>query len=105
MSRRALMRFVVILLLAGAGAAPLRAQNAPRLIADNRTAYAADIYAWNGSGWIFVSRVMPRTWQQFPNAAEGSKWRAVIGQTVRDHSVQYVWNAGYNGKQDVWLIN
>ena len=79
-------------------------QQAPRLIADNRTQYYVDVLVWNGNGWNFVSRLNPLTWSAFPNAAPNSMWRAVIGQVVRDHRVVYVYDRNYNGLQDVWWI-
>lgn len=102
-------RFILVLALvavfvAGPPAWRVFAQPPPRLIADNRTSYYVDVLIWNGTGWNFVSRVSPGTWSQFPNAANGSLWRAVIGQVVRDHRVQYVYDSGYGGYQDVWWI-
>ncbi len=79
-------------------------QPSPRLIADNKTNYAVDVLAWNGNGWNFVTRLNPHAWTAFPNALAGSLWRAVIGQVVRDHTVRYVYDAGYGGYQDVWWI-
>jgi hypothetical protein len=76
----------------------------PRLIADNRTPYAVEVLAWNGNSWNFVRRVTPGTWTPFPNAPNGSLWRAVIGQIVRDHQVRYVYDSSYGGYQDVWWI-
>lgn len=81
-----------------------RAQNVPRFIADNRTPYVVDVYAWNGQTWNFVRRIAPNSWQQFPNAANGSLWRAVFGPNVREHRVAYAWSPQYGGYQDVWLI-
>ena len=102
MTRRACALLVLALVAVG----PLRvtADQPPRLIADNRTPYYVDVLAWNGSGWNFINRVAPGTWVPFPNAANGSLWRAVIGQVVRDHQVHYVYDAGYGGYQDVWWI-
>lgn len=83
---------------------PATAQNVPRLIADNRTPYVVDLYARNGATWNFVSRLAPHSWQQFPNAQQGSYWRAIFGTTVREHRVNYTWYPDYRGYQDVWLI-
>jgi hypothetical protein len=80
------------------------AQPPPRLIVDNRTPYFTDVYAWNGAAWTFVRRLGPSSFQPFPNAAAGSRWRAVIGQAVREHVVYYVYDPGYGGYQDVWWI-
>lgn len=104
MSKRAATYLFVVALLAIALTAPATAQNVPRLIADNRTPYVVDLYAWNGVTWNFVSRLAPSSWQQFPNAANGSYWRAVFGPAVREHRVQYTWYPDYGGYQDVWLI-
>jgi hypothetical protein len=106
MRRRALVPLLMMLALAGAVATSSSAGQTPaqRLIADNRTAYEANIYAWNGRGWNFVSQLRPRTWQAFPNAVAGSQWRAVIGQAVRDHRVTYVYNAKSGSYEDVWWI-
>jgi hypothetical protein len=101
-------RAAVVLILTPLGAigrpGPAGAQQVPRLVADNRTDSYADIYAWNGSGWAFSTRLNPRSWTQFPNAPSGSAWRAVMGQTVRDHVVTYAWDTAYGGLQDTWLI-
>jgi hypothetical protein len=95
---------VLALALVFAAQTPATAQNVPRLIADNRTPYVVDLYAWNGAAWGFVSRLGPRTWQQFPNALQGSVWRAHFGSAVREHRVNYTWYPDYNGYQDIWLI-
>ncbi len=84
---------------------PARAQNVPRLIADNRTPYVVELSEWNGSTWNFVSRIEPGAWKPFPNAANGSVWRAVFASNVREHKVSYAWSSDYGGYQDVWLIN
>ena len=104
MSRATASYVLVLLLLVVAVTAPARAQNVPRLIADNRTPYVVDVYAWNGATWNFVTRLAPTSWQPFPNAANGSYWRAVFGQAVREHRVQYQWYPDYGGYQSVWLI-
>jgi len=82
----------------------VHAQPPPRLVADNKTRYYVDVLAWNGSGWNFNLRLNPGAWTAFPNAPNGSLWRAVIGQVVRDHTVRYVYDPGYRGYQDVWWI-
>ena len=61
--------------------------------------------SWNGSTWNFVSRIGPGSWKPFPNAANGSVWRAVFASNVREHKVSYAWSSDYGGYQDVWLIN
>ena len=95
----------VMLIVAIGQPIPVNAQSRPpRLIADNRTPYFVDLYTWNGSAWNFVSRLSPSSWQPFPNAAAGSRWKAVIGQAVREHVVRYVNDPGYGGLQDVWRI-
>jgi hypothetical protein len=104
MRLRAAGLLIVVLLFALGPTPPADAQQVPRLVADNRTDYYADIYVWNGSGWNYVTRLNPRHWTQFPNAANGSAWRAVFGQQVRDHVVNYAWDAGYGGWQSVWWI-
>lgn len=97
---------LILTLLGAIGELPTASaqQNPPRLVADNRTDYYADVYAWNGAGWNFIARLNPHSWQQYPNAAAGSAWRAVIGQAVRDHAVRYTYDPGYGGYQDVWWI-
>ena len=100
-------RFFVLTVLALAialCAGTSHAQPPPRLIADNKTAYYVDVLTWNGKGWNFVVRLNPRAFTTFPGALNGSLWRAVIGQVVRDHTVRYVYDPGYRGYQDVWLI-
>jgi|SRR6478736_4293718 hypothetical protein len=102
--RQAASCVILFVLLVVAMTTPLTAQNVPRLIADNRTPYVAELYVWNGATWNFVSRIAPGSWQPFPNAGNGSVWRAVFASNVRDHRVQYAWNSDYGGYQDVWLI-
>ncbi len=46
----------------------------------------------------------PASRQAFPNAANGSLWRARFGQAVRDHRVSYVFDPSYGGYQSVWWI-
>ena len=104
MRRRAILLLGVLLLFTAVQTTALTAQPPPRLIADNRTPYVVDLWAWNGASWNFVSRLAPATWQAFPNAAPGSYWRAVFGQAVRDHQVYYVFDPGYGGYQDVWWV-
>ena len=104
MKRRTALLLVLLSVFVCGHVERLTAQNPPRLIADNRTAYVVDIYVWNGQGWNFVTRLNPRSWTAFPNAAQGSVWRAMIGQVARDHTVQYLWDAGYGGYQSVWWI-
>ena len=105
MSRRALLRLTLLVVLAFLNAPTLIAQPPPRLIADNRTPYVVDVLVWNGpNGWGFVSRLAPYTWQAFPNAAAGSVWRGVFGQAVRQHTVNYTYDQGYQGYQSVWWI-
>lgn len=106
MRRRTALVFVLLLILGSTHVEQLAAQNQnpPRLIADNKTAYLVDIYVWTGSSWNFVTRLNARSWTQFPNAAQGSLWRAMIGQVARDHTVQYVWDPSYGGYQSVWWI-
>jgi hypothetical protein len=83
------------------------AQNkkAPRLVADNRTAFVVEVYSWDGAKWNFVNRVAPHSWQQFPNVPQGSYWRAIFGKAIREHRVKYSYHADYAGYQDVWLIH
>jgi hypothetical protein len=96
--------FLVLAITIAVLTATATAQNVPRLIADNRTPYVVDLYAWDGARWNFISRIAPHSWQQFPNAAPGSFWRAVFGPAVREHRVYYTWYPDYYGYQDVWLI-
>jgi hypothetical protein len=103
MTRRTVLRLLFVSLGVVGGPVTTDAEQVPRLIADNKTSYYADVYSWNGQ-WSFVIRLNPFSWTQFPNANPGSAWRAVIGSTVRDHIVNYVWDAGYGGYQDVWWI-
>ena len=103
-TRQASSYVILFVALVVAMTTPARAQNAPRLIADNRTAYVVELSEWNGSTWNFVSRIAPSSWQQFPNAGNGSVWRAVFASNVREHKVAYSWSADYGGYQDVWLI-
>ena len=106
MRRRAFVSILPMLALAAVEATSLAGAQAPppRLIADNRTQYEANIYTWNGNTWNFVSRLKARSWQAFPNVAQGSQWRAVIGQTVREHRVNLVYDANSRTHQDVWWI-
>jgi hypothetical protein len=104
-TRHAASYAILFVVLVVAMTTPTRAQNVPRLIADNRTSYVVELYSWNGSTWNFVSRISPGTWQPFPNAANGSAWRAVFASNVREHKVSYEWSSDYGGYQDVWLIN
>jgi hypothetical protein len=105
MTRRKLLLSLVGVVGALTRSTALEAQQQPpRLVADNRTDYYADLYSWNGAGWNYVARLNPHSWMAFPNAASGSAWRAIIGQVVRDHVVDYVWDPGYGGWQDVWWI-
>ncbi|PYR58600.1 MAG: hypothetical protein DMF85_10215 [Acidobacteria bacterium] len=101
---RTVALLVVILFLCAGRATHVAAQAVPRLIADNRTPYYVDVYTWNGRGWIFANRVAPGTWTAFPNASDGSLWRGMFGQAIRDHRVEYIYDAGYGGYQDVWWI-
>jgi hypothetical protein len=103
--RQAASYVILFVVLVVAMTTPARAQNVPRLIADNRTPYVVELYSWNGATWNFVSRIAPSSWQQFPNAANGSVWRAVFASNVREHRVAYAWSSDYGGYQDVWLIN
>ena len=105
MNRRALLRLGALLLVTLVSSAVLSAQQPPpRLIADNRTPYLVDVWVWNGQNWGFVSRLTPRTWQAFPNAASGSMWRAVFGQAQREQRVNDAYDPGYGGYQSVWWI-
>ena len=105
MTRRQAVAYVILFVsLVVAMTTPARAQNVPRLIADNRTPSVVELYAWNGATWNFVSRIAPSSWQPFPNAANGSVWRAVFASNVREHRVSYAWASDYGGYQDVWLI-
>ena len=104
MRRRAVALLLLALVAAAAQGAPIAAAPAPRLVADNRTTYSTDVYVWSGSAWNFVSRLAPHSFQAFPNAGRGSLWRAVIGQSVKEHRVNYVYDARYGGYQDVWWI-
>jgi hypothetical protein len=105
MRRVAIALLVLLFLLATGGTnAVSSVQNPPRLIADNRTQYLVDIYAWNGTGWGFVSRLGAKSWIAFPNATQGSYWRATIGQAARDHQVRYIYEPSYGGYQSVWII-
>jgi hypothetical protein len=96
--------FIVIAMIAPANAQRQR-ERVPRFIADNRTPYFVELSEWNGSTWNFVSRIEPDSWQSFPDADEGSVWRAVFRSNVRQHRVSYRWSSDYGGYQDVWLIN
>lgn len=105
-TRQAASQVILFVFLVVAMITPATAQNAPpRLIADNRTPYVVELSTWNGSTWNFVSRISPGSWQEFPNAANGSVWRAVFASNVREHRVSYAWSSDYRGYQDVWLIN
>lgn len=104
MNRRCLVRLAILLVVALLAPAGLTAQPPPRLIADNRTPYVVEVWVWNGANWGFVSRLAPRTWQAFPNAAAGSLWRGLFGQAVRQHTVYYTYDQGYGGYQSVWWI-
>ena len=104
MNKRSVALLALILILSFAQIVHPMQQSVPRLIADNRTPYVVDVYAWNGTAWGFVSRLGPTSWITFPNAANGSYWRAVFGQAHRDHRVNYKYDPGYRGYQDVWLI-
>ena len=101
--RTALLALLLAATLASSGRA-LLAQAPPRLVADNRTQYVAEIYSWNGQAWVFHSRVNPRSWVGIPNAPAGSYWRAVVNKANRDHKVTYSYDAGYRGQQSVWII-
>ena len=102
--RRIVVLLMLTLVVAAGPASSITAAPAPRLVADNRTSYSTDIYVWSGSAWNFVSRLAPHSFQAFPNAGKGSLWRAVIGQSVKEHRVNYVYDARYGGYQDVWWI-
>lgn len=104
MDRRALARIAILLIVTLLSSATLSAQQPPRLVVDNKTPYVVDVWAWNGQSWGFVSRLSPRSWQAFPNAAAGSVWRAVFGQAQRQHTVAYAYDKGYGGYQSVWWI-
>lgn len=104
-TRHATSHVILFVFFVVAMITPATAQNVPRLIADNRTNYVVELSTWNGSTWNFVSRISPGSWQQFPNAANGSVWRAVFASNVREHRVAYAWSSDYGGYQDVWLIN
>jgi P pilus assembly chaperone PapD len=103
-TRQAASYVILFVLLVVAMTTPARAQNVPRLIADNRTPYVVELYTRNGATWNFVSRIAPSSWQQFPNASNGSVWRAVFASNVSEHTVKYAWASDYGGDQDVWLI-
>ena len=104
MRRRAVALLLLTLIVAAGREAPIKGAPAPRLVADNRSPYSTDVYVWSGSAWNFVSRLGPHSFQAFPNAGRGSLWRAVIGQAVKEHRVNYVYDARYGGYQDVWWI-
>jgi len=103
-ARQATSYVILFVVLVVAMTTPARAQNVPRLIADNRTPYVVELYSWNGATWKFVSRIAPSSWQPFPNAANGSVWRAVFASNVLEHRVSYSWASDYGGYQDIWLI-
>jgi hypothetical protein len=105
MTRRFVLQCALIFILAAVQTVHTFVQSPPpRLIADNRTPYTVDVYAWNGAAWGFVTRLGPSSWTAFPNALNGSYWRAVFGQQHRDHRVQYRYEPSYGGYQDVFLI-
>jgi hypothetical protein len=103
-TRRDLIRGMLLCLGLSLSGRDASAQPPPRLIADNKTPYLVDVLVWNGASWNFVMRLNPSHWAPFPNAQNGSVWRAVSGQFVREHTVRYVYDAGYGGFQSVWWI-
>jgi hypothetical protein len=104
MNRRVAPIVALVLLISVVQTAAVSGPAPPRLIADNRTPYVVDLWVMDGNTWQFVTRVGPRNWQAFPHVASGSRWRAVFGEFVREHRVEYRFDPSYGGEQSIWWI-
>jgi hypothetical protein len=80
----------------------------PRLVVDNRTPVAADVYAWKFNGrewnWHYVMRLPGRTWAPVYNVYDGDRFRAAHGDHYHNHEVELDFDPEYGGGQDVWWI-